>query len=402
MAHAPESDDVAIGYLRSALTVLVVLHHVALAYHPFAPPPGPSLDGWMQAWRAFPVVDAAKSSGATWLVAFDDTFFMSLMFAIAGLFVWPSLRRKGAARYLRDRGLRLGLPFLVAAGVLAPLAYYPAFLQTGGSGLGEFWRQWRAAGAWSIGPAWFLSLLLVFDLLVAGLFAIAKLPCASVDASATNRGGFLRWIAAARRHPVRAFLATCAVSFAAYVPLSFAFHGLEWTALGPLTFQTGRLLHYAAYFGLGVLVGAAGLSRGLFARDGALARSWPLWVVLGGLALVGSVEAAMRAFATGSQTSAWSVIASHAFCVACAALSFAMAALFVRFARPWRPLDHLRRHAYAIYLVHYPIVSWVLYAMLDVSLSGAAKLAISGAASLAASWAVATALVRVRPLARAI
>ena len=51
---------------------------------------------------------------------------MALMFLLSGLFVWPSLERKGGARFLRDRVLRLGVPFAVAAGILMPLAYYAA------------------------------------------------------------------------------------------------------------------------------------------------------------------------------------------------------------------------------------------------------------------------------------
>jgi hypothetical protein len=33
---------------------------------------------------------------ATILVAFNDVFFMSLMFFLSGLFFWPSLARKGS------------------------------------------------------------------------------------------------------------------------------------------------------------------------------------------------------------------------------------------------------------------------------------------------------------------
>jgi hypothetical protein len=42
------------------------------------------------------------------------------MFFLSGLFVWKSLERKGRARFLRDRVLRLGLPFIAAAAVVAP------------------------------------------------------------------------------------------------------------------------------------------------------------------------------------------------------------------------------------------------------------------------------------------
>ncbi|HEY6373352.1 MAG TPA: acyltransferase family protein, partial [Candidatus Sulfotelmatobacter sp.] len=85
-----------------------------------------------------------------------------------GLFVCKSLQRKGSVHFLRDRAPRLGLPFIVAVAVVAPLAYYPAYLQTGGAGIAGFWRQWRSLGNWPAGPAWFIWVLLGFD-----VFAIA-------------------------------------------------------------------------------------------------------------------------------------------------------------------------------------------------------------------------------------
>jgi hypothetical protein len=58
-----------------------------------------------------PIVDPQPWAGFDVLAIFNDTFFMALMFLLSGLFVWPSLERKGGARFLRDRILRLGVPF---------------------------------------------------------------------------------------------------------------------------------------------------------------------------------------------------------------------------------------------------------------------------------------------------
>jgi hypothetical protein len=123
--------NVAIGYLRAFVTMLVLAHHAALAYHPFAPAPSASLIAEPRLWPAFPVVDAQRWNGFGLLVGFNDTFFMSLMFFLSGLFVWKSLERKGSGAFLRDRMFRLGLPFIVAAALLAPLAYYPTYLRQG-------------------------------------------------------------------------------------------------------------------------------------------------------------------------------------------------------------------------------------------------------------------------------
>ena len=72
-----------------------------------------------------------------------------LLFLIAGLLTPPSLDRKGPGRFVRDRLLRLGVPFAVFALLLWPLPEYVLFRQLGehpGSGLTSVPR-----GAWTPG-----------------------------------------------------------------------------------------------------------------------------------------------------------------------------------------------------------------------------------------------------------
>src|SRR5262249_15353153 len=159
---------------RAFVTLLVLGHHAALAYHPFAPPPMGALHEGYRLWQAFPVVDAARWGGAAWFGGLNDTFFMSLMFFLSGVFVWPSVRRKGAGGFLRDRALRLGVGFLAVAAIVAPLAYYPAYLLSGAEpGLRPYMREWLTLGSWPAGPAWFLWVLLAFDCVAATVFALA-------------------------------------------------------------------------------------------------------------------------------------------------------------------------------------------------------------------------------------
>lgn len=71
--------NLAMGYLRAFVTVLVLAHHAVLAYHPFAPAAPSSLLTQPRWWQAFPVTDSQRWSGFALLVGFNDTFFMSLM-----------------------------------------------------------------------------------------------------------------------------------------------------------------------------------------------------------------------------------------------------------------------------------------------------------------------------------
>jgi hypothetical protein len=70
--------SVALGYLRALVTVLVVVHHAVLAYHPFAPPPTASLATEPRWWQAFPVVDSQRWTGFALVAGFNDVFFMAL------------------------------------------------------------------------------------------------------------------------------------------------------------------------------------------------------------------------------------------------------------------------------------------------------------------------------------
>ena len=148
---------------------------------------------------------------------------MSLMFFLSGLFVWHSLARKGSAKFLRDRLLRLGIPFVVAATILAPLAYYPAYLRTAShTGVAGYWHQWRGLGNWPAGPAWFVWVLLTFDLIATLLFVIAPGWGESLG----------RVISGVSRRPVVFFAGLVAISAIAYIPMALIFTSTAWAAFG--------------------------------------------------------------------------------------------------------------------------------------------------------------------------
>ncbi len=112
--------SVPLGYLRAFVTFLVVAHHSLVAYMGVIAAPSRRFAGGMMLWRAIPVVDRAHWAPASVIVGINDVFFMSLMFLISGLFVSASVARKGRAAYLRDRVVRLGIPFLFCAFVVVP------------------------------------------------------------------------------------------------------------------------------------------------------------------------------------------------------------------------------------------------------------------------------------------
>jgi peptidoglycan/LPS O-acetylase OafA/YrhL len=385
--------NVAVGYLRAFVTLLVIAHHAALAYHPYAPPPPTSLGATPMLWQAFPVVDGHRWAGIDAFVGFNDIFFMSLMFLVSGLFVWPSLQRKGAETFIRDRVVRLGVPFVVAAGVLAPLAYFPSFLQTGAAPrVTDFWRTWWALPHWPSGPAWFLWVLLTFDLVAAALTRVAP-----------RWGDALKRVFARLGRPAAFFWLLVAASAIAYVPLAVLLGAGNWVSVGPFSVQASRGLHYAVYFFFGAGIGAYGLAQAPFASGDKLARRWFLWVgaAIGSFLL--TVLCFLIALSKGEAAgnAIWAAV-DVTFVLSCASSSFAFLSLFLRFARPGRVGDSLTANAYGMYITHYFLVSWLQYALLGASLPGSVKATIVFLGAVALSWALTAALRRIPAVGRLI
>ena len=395
-AHAATSRDAALDTLRAFVTVLVVAHHSVLAYALISPAAAPRSP--VHPWLAgVPIVDSHRLAVFDLFALFNDTFFMSLMFLLSGLFVGPSLARKGSASFLRDRALRLGAPFVVIA-LMTPLAYYPAYRTWAAAPDAlAFWREWLSLGFWPSGPLWFVAVLLGFDVFAAALYRLAP--------ALFERAG--RLASVGRRRPTALFAAFILVSAAAYLPLRAAFGPESWAAVGPISIQSSRALHYLAYFLAGVAIGDCEIGHGLLAPDGILVRRWRWWT-RGALALFAVYVAILVGLGPGGPAGGLPPLARHlilglGFVLCCGAISFAMLAVFRRFANARTPvLTSLSRNAYGIYLVHYGFVMWLQYALLPAALPAAAKAAVVLTVALAASWATTAALRRIPAVDRVI
>lgn len=368
-----------LSYLRAFVTLLVVIHHAVLAYFSIKPPRFAAFTV-----TAVPISDAVKWPGFDLLAAWNDIFFMALMFLVSGLFVWQGLKRHGAGTYIRRRLLRLGLPFAIGAGVLAPLAYYPAFLQWGGTpGLGSYATAWFALGNWPAGPMWFLWVLLVFDCIAALSFmAIPRF----VDAIASRVG-------ALGKRPIFLFLMLATLSLVAYAPMSMRFGSLTWWNWGPFAVQASRILHYFVYFAAGVCLGAFGTEIEIFDRTGRLAREWWFWCILSALMFTFTIACVRAGNGTGGRIG---------FACSCAASSLFVMALVIRFVRPWRWADSLSANAYGIYIVHYAFVIWIQYAALRWLTPAFVKGLAVSLAAIALSWMTVALMRRSKLIARVV
>ena len=157
---------------------------------------------------------------------------MSLMFGVSGLFALRSVQRNGVKRYLADRLLRLGLPFVACVTLVMPLAYYPSYRQTGMRlSLPQFWSGYFTRYGWPGGPAWFLWVLMTFDLVVgATVLVFPMLPrhAASIPDRLLGR-------------PALGLGVALAAATAAYLPMLGVFGPSRWFTLGPCAVQSSRI-----------------------------------------------------------------------------------------------------------------------------------------------------------------
>jgi Acyltransferase family len=378
-APKAKARNAALDRARTFITLLVLIHHSVIAYTYFG-----HTD--REAFLAFDGV-----------VLFNDSFFMAAMFFLSGLFVWPSLQRKGTGWFLRDRCWRLGLPFAVCALILMPIAYYAVELRLHPEvSFTAFWWQTVTVGPWPSGPAWFVWVLLALDVLAAAVYRVA--PGLVEAIGRLSLKGYAR--------PGLFVLALLIVSILVYLPAVFYFGASRWFAAGPVAIQASRILLYLLYFLAGVGIGAVPFDRGLLAADGGLARRWPLWLaatIATYACIIGLIYIKHSVLPDVTHQPLWWEIAyALAFVSYSAAQTFNILALFLRFDNEGSSIfDPLRDSAYGIYLIHYVPVLWLQYFLYEFSFSPAMQLSaiikaiIVLVLTLAFSWAATVALRRI-------
>ena len=140
--------------IRALMIALVITIHVV---------PSAFTSGWIGV--RVPTTgspDAFFGVAGGFFAYFCNTFFMCMLFLISGYFVPRSVHKKGIARYLKDRLLRIGVPFLVGLLLINNASVLLGRLSPS-SPLAEL--SWNTLPFNSIWALWFLVVLFVFDLL---------------------------------------------------------------------------------------------------------------------------------------------------------------------------------------------------------------------------------------------
>ncbi|OSJ15292.1 acyltransferase [Bradyrhizobium canariense] len=372
-AHAApraKARNLSLDRARTFLTLVVLLHHAVIPY------------------TYFGHTDPASWAGFDVVVLATDSFFMAMFFFLSGLFTWPGIARKAPSVFLRDRLLRLGLPFAIAAFTVIPLAYYAIALRHDpGLSFTAFWWKTITVGPWPSGPIWFVWVLLAFDLTASLLYRVsARL----VDpGNRVSLRGF--------DQPAVFWLLLVVVTAIAYVPALLYFGGSKWFELGPFSVQASRILLYFAYFFIGVSVGAANFDRGILSAGGQLPKQRWLWVIATLIAyclMWGMIYIKRDILGNPDPQPHWyQAIYGTFFVLFSSSILLAILAFFLHKKSPGpNLLDRMQADAYGIFLVHYPIALWIQYALFDYSLPAIVKATIGFVLTVILSWGLTAAL----------
>lgn len=132
--------------LRVYLTILVILHHAAMAY-----------SGTGEWSIVDPAIDDISPIFLTFFTTLNQSYFMSAFFLLAGYFTPHSLEKKGKANFIKDRLIRLGIPLLLFTMInlnINEYLYAVYYLK----------KPFSFKFAYSPAHLWFLQALLIFTI----------------------------------------------------------------------------------------------------------------------------------------------------------------------------------------------------------------------------------------------
>jgi hypothetical protein len=350
-------------YLRVGLVTLVVLHHLAVVYG---------------ANTGFYYLEPARHDLLALVVLvlfqlFNQAYFMGLLFLIAGYFTPGSLDRKGPALYLKHRLLRLGVPTLIFTFILAPISsigiyQMPATLTHMTTPF--TWEQYpRLIG---IGPMWFAVMLLVFDCGYAAWLTVRKSgtdQSKSMDAPSYGMIGVL-------------ILALALTSYLIRIVLPLGKYVLWFPSLAYLP-------QYVSFF----LIGVAAYRRNWLRTIGDPMGKRGFWLaaiatlILLPLALIGKLGKLGGFLGNGHWQSSVYTLWDSTFAVG---ISLGLISLFQRrFDYPARLGQFMERQAFAVYVIHIPVIVLLALALRPIHIEQLLKFGLAAIIGVPLSFAVA-------------
>jgi fucose 4-O-acetylase-like acetyltransferase len=363
-----------IDNIRWSMIILVLSMHACDTYSPFG--------NWYY-------VDRQPAGLGTELFfgvyqSFLQAFFMAVLFFIAGYFSAAAYDRKGFPRFIRDRFVRLGLPTLLYMFAIGPLTQYFLSRTWGSGGFAHQWLVHLGDGEWlsETGPMWFCAALLAFSI----LYGLARLTGWKESSLQPGHGRGAGAVVA-----LVAVMAT-----ATFLIRTVVTEDASLLNVHPGDFPQYVLMYVAGAFGYrgDWLASLADRSCTRWASV-ALLLAVPLFaaLILFGGALQGDTARYAGGFnAVSAGKSLWEALV-------CVGMGFLMLAIYRRHFDAQGPLARwLSDNAFAVYLIHPPILIGSAILLHPMALNAIAKALLLTVVAAIGSFAASAFILRKSPL----
>ncbi len=348
---APTSRIYFLDNLKVLIAILVVFHHAAQPYGPGG--------GWWIASEPGGIIDFVILGI---FMAVNASFFMGLFFMISAYFVPASLERKGAAKFMKDRLVKLGVPILIfSIGVFPVMGY----LLNGEPSI-------------TLGHLWFLAMLLIFSAIYVAYWLVKK-PSLKAKRAFPGNVAILAFI-----------MAMALISFVVGIwsPEN------NWVPLG--LFEPFHLTQYAMLFAAGLIAYREGW---IDAIPKATAKLWSRVAILTGIMLIFVGGLTNSAEFSGGLTLA-SLLGTIWEAFMCVSMCIALLALFKNRFNSQGPLAKaLANNSFTVYLIHIPIIVFLQYLLIGVAIDPLIKFAIVGTIGVLLAFAISHYVIRRLPYA---
>ncbi len=323
-----------VNNLRLLLIILIVMLHIAITYG--------AEGSWYYSENTN---DIATGVILTLFNAIVQSFVLGFFFMISGYFTPHSYDRKGAASFIKDRLLRLGIPFFVYFFVVSPILTYTLYVRF-------MARDLDIASMFGSGPLWFVQLLFTFAFCYAIWRRISGRPSDTPrqDAHALGHGKILIFAIALS-------LANFLVRM--WFPLGTSFSNLQFS-------------YFPGYISLFIVGIAAHRNRWFENFSDSVGRTW-LWVAIATVMLFpvivvfGGALDNIAPFRGGVHWQSMILCTWEAFVG-----TGIIAGLFVIFRRRFDHQGHLAKtmanNAYAVYVIHAPVIVFFTYSLRNAAL----------------------------------
>lgn len=318
-----------------------------------------------------------------------QAFFMALLFFLAGYFVPGALDRKGPRQFLRDRTVRLGLPTLFYVFVLGPFTeYYVASSWHEHASFVEAWRRYVVHGKFlsGTGPMWFCAALWIFCVAYIGVSKLSFKSTPRTRADIPSHRGVAAFVC----------LLAAATFLARLVqPAGTSFYNM----------QLGDFPQYILLFAAGIAAGRGGWLLRLPHRFAtfwwrlALSAGSVVWVVL--LLFGGALQRDIAPYQGGWHWQSAGIDVWES--LVCVGVSLGLIVLFrERFNTRGRIAAYLSGNAFAVYVMHPPILIALARVLHPWRAALVTKFCLLTVLSVLASFAVCGAVFRRLPVLRQI